>query len=108
MAKTTIDTETILKRATPLAHQQAHEIQPFGHLVTDADRAVGERVQGKRRESEPAAGRHDHAARPVQEAPLAGGRARRSTSCICCSTSTTRSRTSSSTRSPNASSCSAA
>jgi starvation-inducible DNA-binding protein len=29
----TIDAETILKRATPLAHQQAHEIQPFGHLV---------------------------------------------------------------------------
>src|SRR5580700_3420911 len=33
MTKTTIDAETILKRATPLVHQQAHEIQPFGHLV---------------------------------------------------------------------------
>src|SRR5712671_3652272 len=33
MTKTTIDAETILKRATPIAHQQAHEIQPFGHLV---------------------------------------------------------------------------
>jgi starvation-inducible DNA-binding protein len=33
MTKTTIDAEAILKRATPLAHQQAHEIQPFGHLV---------------------------------------------------------------------------
>src|SRR5213592_414446 len=33
MTKTTIDAETILKRATPLAHQRAHEIQPFGHLV---------------------------------------------------------------------------
>jgi starvation-inducible DNA-binding protein len=33
MAKATIDAETILKRATPLVHQQAHEIQPFGHLV---------------------------------------------------------------------------
>jgi starvation-inducible DNA-binding protein len=33
MTKTTIDAETILKRATPLTHQQAHEIQPFGHLV---------------------------------------------------------------------------
>jgi starvation-inducible DNA-binding protein len=33
MTKATIDAETILKRATPLAHQQAHEIQPFGHLV---------------------------------------------------------------------------
>jgi starvation-inducible DNA-binding protein len=33
MTKTVIDAETILKRATPLAHQQAHEIQPFGHVV---------------------------------------------------------------------------
>jgi starvation-inducible DNA-binding protein len=33
MTKSTIDAETILKRAAPLAHQQAHEIQPFGHLV---------------------------------------------------------------------------
>jgi len=29
----TLDADTILARATPLAHQQAHEIQPFGHLV---------------------------------------------------------------------------
>jgi starvation-inducible DNA-binding protein len=33
MTKATIDAETILKRATPRDHQQAHEIQPFGHLV---------------------------------------------------------------------------
>src|ERR1700688_3480411 len=33
MTKTTIDAEAILRRATPLAHQQAHEIQPYGHLV---------------------------------------------------------------------------
>jgi len=33
MTKKTIDTETILSHATPLVHQQAHEIQPFGHLV---------------------------------------------------------------------------
>jgi len=33
MTKGTIDAETILKHATPLGHQQAHEIQPFGHLV---------------------------------------------------------------------------
>ena len=33
MAKRTIDAETILNKARPLAHQQAHEIQPFGHLV---------------------------------------------------------------------------
>jgi starvation-inducible DNA-binding protein len=28
-----LDAEAILKRAQPLTHQQAHEIQPFGHLV---------------------------------------------------------------------------
>ncbi len=33
MATKTLDVDTILKRAQPLAHQQAHEIQPFGHLV---------------------------------------------------------------------------
>ena len=33
MATTTLDSDTILKRATPAAHQQAREIQPFGHLV---------------------------------------------------------------------------
>src|SRR6266513_1335379 len=33
MAKSAIDADAILNRATPLAHQQAHEIQPFGHLV---------------------------------------------------------------------------
>src|SRR6188472_1391078 len=30
---TLIDAEAILKRAQPLTHQQAHEIQPFGHLI---------------------------------------------------------------------------
>jgi len=29
----TIDADAIIARATPLAHQNAHEIQPFGHLV---------------------------------------------------------------------------
>src|SRR5204863_6379117 len=33
MTKSTLDAEAILKRAAPLTHQQAHEIQPFGHLV---------------------------------------------------------------------------
>jgi starvation-inducible DNA-binding protein len=33
MATKTLDVDAILKRAQPLAHQQAHEIQPFGHLV---------------------------------------------------------------------------
>jgi len=33
MATSAIDSDVILKRATPAAHQQAHEIQPFGHLV---------------------------------------------------------------------------
>src|ERR1700687_2051213 len=29
----TLDADAIMARATQLAHQQAHEIQPFGHLV---------------------------------------------------------------------------
>jgi starvation-inducible DNA-binding protein len=33
MTKKTVDIDTILNRATPLAHQYAHEIQPYGHLV---------------------------------------------------------------------------
>ena len=33
MTKATLDADTILERVKPLAHQQAHEIQPFGHLV---------------------------------------------------------------------------
>jgi starvation-inducible DNA-binding protein len=34
MTKATLDANAILERAKPLAHQQAHEIQPFGHIVT--------------------------------------------------------------------------
>src|SRR5215475_1200063 len=33
LAMKTLDADTIIARATPLTHQQAHEIQPFGHLV---------------------------------------------------------------------------
>lgn len=28
-----LDADAILAKATPLTHQHAHEIQPFGHLV---------------------------------------------------------------------------
>jgi starvation-inducible DNA-binding protein len=33
MSTTILDADAILARAKPLAHQEAHEIQPFGHLV---------------------------------------------------------------------------
>ena len=33
MTKRTIDADAILNRAKPLVHQQAHQIQPYGHLV---------------------------------------------------------------------------
>ena len=33
MSNKTLDADAILAQARPLAHQQAHEIQPFGHLV---------------------------------------------------------------------------
>ena len=33
MSKATLDAEAIIARATPIARQHAHEIQPYGHLV---------------------------------------------------------------------------
>jgi len=33
MTKQMLDTDTLLKRATPITGQEAVEIQPFGHLV---------------------------------------------------------------------------
>jgi len=33
MTKKTMDADAILNRAKPLVNQQAHEIQPYGHLV---------------------------------------------------------------------------
>src|SRR5215813_1438701 len=33
MTKRLMDADAILNQARPLTHQQAHEIQPFGHLV---------------------------------------------------------------------------
>ena len=33
MSNKTLDADAIVAHARPLAHQQAHEIQPFGHLV---------------------------------------------------------------------------
>src|SRR5256886_435213 len=33
MMKRTLDADAILNRAKPLVHQQANEIQPYGHLV---------------------------------------------------------------------------
>ena len=34
MTKQLLDADTILKQVKPLTHQQAYEIQPYGHLVT--------------------------------------------------------------------------
>jgi starvation-inducible DNA-binding protein len=33
MEAKTLDADTIIARATPKAHQKAHEVQPYGHLV---------------------------------------------------------------------------
>jgi starvation-inducible DNA-binding protein len=33
MSKAILDTDEILQHASPVVHQKAHEIQPFGHLV---------------------------------------------------------------------------
>jgi starvation-inducible DNA-binding protein len=33
MSKAIVDADQILQRATPIAHQHGHEIQPWGHLI---------------------------------------------------------------------------
>src|SRR3954451_4572338 len=33
MTKAILDADEILKHATPVVHQKAHEIQPYGHLI---------------------------------------------------------------------------
>jgi len=33
MSTKTLDVDAILNQAKPLVHQQAHEIQPYGHIV---------------------------------------------------------------------------
>ena len=33
MTKGTLDADLIMRKATPITNQQAHEIQPFGHVV---------------------------------------------------------------------------
>ncbi len=33
MSEATLDADQILQHASPVTHQRAHEIQPFGHLV---------------------------------------------------------------------------
>ena len=33
MSRDTLDADAIMARATPITRQQAHEIQPYGHLV---------------------------------------------------------------------------
>ena len=49
MTKITIDTDTLLNHAKPITGQHAHQIQPFGHLVTMpialADRVCKESVE---------------------------------------------------------------
>ena len=37
----TLDADEIITRATPLAHQHAHEIQPYRHLVRMPSRSLG-------------------------------------------------------------------
>jgi hypothetical protein len=46
MSNKTLDADAIVNRARPLVHQQAHEIQPYGHLNQTADRAIRDGVSG--------------------------------------------------------------
>ena len=68
-----LDADQILNQPSP-SWAAAHETQPFGTCVQMPIAPGREGVPPERREPQPGPGRHDHAARPVQEAPLAGGR----------------------------------
>jgi hypothetical protein len=103
----TFDADAIMARATPLAHQHAPEIQPYGHLVhipiALSEVACRESVENL----------NQILAAPSRcatciRSTTGRSRARPSISCICSSTSTRRNRTNWSTPSRSASSCSGA
>ncbi len=99
MTKSTLEAEAILKRAAPLTHQQAHEIQPFGHLVRMpialSEQTCKESVENLNQLLADTMTLRDLYKKHHWQ--IAGP-----TSFTSCSTSTTTSRTSSSTRSPSA------
>ena len=91
----------------PLLYQHGPIIQEYGTLrllpIALAPRCAPAELPA----AQPDPGRHDDPLQPVQEAPLADARARPSTNCTCCSTSTPASNSSWSTRWPSGSRCSA-
>src|SRR5262249_43213570 len=105
MAKSTLEAEAILKKAAPLTHQEAHEIQSFGHLVRMpialSEQACKESVDNLNQlladtmTLRDLYKKHHYGRLPAP----------RSINCISCSTNTTTSKTSWSTKSPNAFSC---
>ena len=104
MTKSTLAAEAILKRAAPLTHQQAHEIQPFGHLVR-MPIALSEQTCKESVENLNQLLADTMTLRDLYKKHHWQIAARRSISFTSCSTNTTRSRTSSSTRSPSAFNC---
>ena len=88
MATKLIDAETILNQAKPITGQQAHEIQPFGHLVRLPIALAEQRARRASRTSTSSLRTRWRCA--ICTRSITGRwRARRSISCICCSTSTT-------------------
>jgi len=61
MTKSTLEAEAILKRAAALTHQQAREIQPFGHLVRMPIALSEQTCKESVEKPESASGRHDDA-----------------------------------------------
>ena len=74
MAKGVIDADSILNRARPWVHQQAHEIQPFGHLVK-LPIALAENVCKESVDNLNQLLADTITLRDLYKAPLAGGRA---------------------------------
>jgi hypothetical protein len=106
MTKGLIDADVILNRAKPLVHQKAHEIQPFGHLVK-LPIALAENVCKEGVTISTSCSPTRSRSVICTRSTTGKQQGRRSSNCICCSTSTTNGRMTLSTRSPSESKCSA-
>ena len=65
------DADEILQHASPVVHQAAHEVQPYGHLIRMPTALAESACREKCRKPQSTARRFNDAARFVQEASVA-------------------------------------
>src|SRR3954471_17082725 len=104
MTKKLIGADEILNQARPLTHQQAHEIQPYGHLVR-LPIALAENVCKESVESLNQLLADTMTLRDLTRSTTGRWPGLPSISCTCCSTNITSNRTNWWTKLPNESSC---